>query len=274
MNSPKVLSFDIETLPVIASSFVLWNANISHDSIIQPTSLLSAAWQFLDQNGEPQSAMKSASILDDIRRFDKDIYDDELVVRALYDAMNEADVYLYHNGDRFDRKKFNTRALFHKLEPLPPKQGIDTLKQAKKHFAMDRNRLDFIGRFLEVGEKLHTGGMELWNNIRQYKYPSAGKEPDRELAIKAVKFAVKYNRQDVRLLNEVFKTLRPWIDLPNFSLYLGKVAACIYCGGQDYVRNGWRYTPTGKYQRYRCRGCKKSFDPPRSMRNFYDVDHN
>ncbi len=267
MSNVSVLAFDIETLPMIASTFRLFKANIRQESIIENTSIFCASWRMVDQNGNPKSPVESVTILDDQKRFNRNIYDDEHVVRKLKGALDKADVYLFQNGQAFDLRHFNTRALNHGLDPVPNKQCIDTLKQARKHFRFDSNKLDFMGRFLRQGEKMDTGGMELWDNIIQSKYPPVGKEPDRDLTIKSIKYAEKYCRQDVNLLIKVYKRLRPYITLPNFSLYLGKVG-CNHCGGQHYRFLQWRYNAATKKARCWCYSCKKPFDPPAGIEKY------
>lgn len=269
MSKINVLAWDIETLPMIVPTWGLFKQNIRQDSIIESTSVFCACWQTVDHNGEPRSAVKSTSILDDDKRFRKNIYDDEHVIRTLHEALMTADVFLYQNGDKFDLRKFNARAAFYGLEPIPKKETIDTLKKARQVFALDSNKLDFIGRYFNLGEKMETGGMQLWDDIIQCKYPAVGHEPDIAKTRKTIKYAVKYCKQDVKLLVDVFKKIRPYIKLPNFSLYLGKIG-CTHCGGQDYTRYGYRYTPAGRYHRYFCRSCEKPFDPPRTQGKWID----
>lgn len=264
MSKVNVLAWDVETLPMIAPLWGLYKQNVRQESIVENTALFCACWQTVDQHGDAKGPVQSVSILDDDRRFRKNIYDDEHVVRELHKALMDADIYLYQNGDRFDLRKFNARAAYYGLDPVPPKQTIDTLKRAKQVFALDSNKLDFMGRYFGVGEKMETGGQQLWDNIIQCKYPPVGKEPDIELTRKTISYAVKYCKQDVKLLIEVFKRIRPYIKLPTFSLYLAKLG-CIHCGGQDYKKFGTRYTPSGRYQRYWCNTCQRPFDPPRNL---------
>lgn len=273
MSKINILAFDIETLPMIASTFRLFKANIRQESIIENTAIFCASWRMVDQFGNPKSPIQSVTILDDPKRFNKNIYDDEHVVRKLKDALEAADVYLFQNGAAFDLKHFNTRALNHGLSPVSQKQCIDTLKQARKHFRFDSNKLDFMGRFLRQGEKMDTGGMELWDNIIQSKYPPVGKQADKDLTIKSIQYAEKYCRQDVNLLIKVYKQLRPHITLPNFSIYLGKVIACNFCGGQDFKPYGFRYNHSNMYRRYWCNTCDRPFDPPRSRGKHIDAEY-
>lgn len=270
MSKINVLAFDIETLPMIAPTWRLFKANMSPDSVIENTAVFCACWQTVDQNGEAKAGVKSTSVLEDPKRFKRNLYDDEHVIKELHKAVSEADIYLYQNGDRFDLKKLNARVAYYGLDPIPEKQSIDTLKKARQVMALDSNRLDFMGRYFGVGEKMETGGMSMWDNIIQCKYPPVGKDPDINLTEKTIKYAVKYCKQDVKLLVEVFKKMRPYIKLPNMSLYLGKVSGCRHCGSNDFRAMGWRYTASSKYRRFYCRSCKKPFDPPRNQGRFID----
>lgn len=255
---------------MIVSTFRLFKANIRQESIIENTSIFCASWRMVDQYGEPKSPVRSVTILDDPKRFNRNIYDDEHVVRKLKDALETADVYLFQNGRSFDIKHFNTRALKHGLKPVANKQSIDTLVQARKNFRLDSNKLDFMGRFLEQGEKMDTGGMELWDNIIQSKYPPVGKGPDKDLTIRSIKYAEKYCRQDVNLLIKVYKRIKQHIQLPNFALYLGKIG-CNHCGGQHYKFYQWRYNSVTKKARYWCLSCDKPFDPPAAIAKYFEA---
>lgn len=270
MSTVNILAWDVETLPMVAPLWGLFKQNIRQESIVENTALFCACWQTVDQNGDAKSAVQSVSILDDEKRFKRNIYDDEHVVRSLHKALTEADIFLYQNGDKFDLRKFNARAAYYGLDPVPQKQTIDTLKRARQVFALDSNKLDFMGRYFGVGEKMETGGQQLWDNIIQCKYPPVGKKADIELTRKTIKYAVKYCKQDVLLTVKVFKKIRQYIKLPNFSLYLGKIG-CNHCGGQNYRFKQWRYNQTTKKARYWCYSCKKPFDPPAAVAKLMEM---
>jgi DNA polymerase elongation subunit (family B) len=270
MSKVNIVAFDIETLPMIVPTWQLFKANIRPESIIEHTSVFCASWQTVDHNGNPKQAVQAVSVLDDPKRFDKNLYDDEHVIRELHRAVKDADLYLYQNGDRFDLKKLNARIAFYGLEPLAHKQSIDTLKKTKQVMSLDSHKLGYMGLYFGVGEKLHTGGQEMWDKIIQGKYPPVGKDADMDLTIKTIKYAVKYCKQDVKLLVDYYKRIRPYIKLPNFSLFLNKTMGCTHCGGQDFKTYGWRYNSAGKYRRYWCHSCVKPFDPPRSQGKWID----
>jgi len=253
----RILAWDIETLPMIVPTWRLFKANVRQDSIIESTSLVCAAWRFVDEE-----ETYAVSILDKPKKFTANIYDDEHVVKKLYKVLDSGvDILLHQNGDKFDWKKFHGRVAYYGLPPLPKFRTIDTLKQARKHFALDSNKLDFIGRFFGLGQKIDTGGMELWDNIVQLKYPPVGEKPNKILAENSIRFMVKYNIQDVDLLIAIFERIKPYIDVPNRMLYEGQYDGCPACRSSVYKKQGMAYTSLGVYQRYKClnKECGKRF---------------
>ncbi|KKK52870.1 hypothetical protein LCGC14_3100570, partial [marine sediment metagenome] len=76
--------------------------------------------------------------------------------------------------------------------------------------------------------------------------------------VKAIKQMVKYNRQDIVILEFVFNKLMPFIKnyALNMSMFL-KGARCVNptCGSEDIQWRGWSYTRVGKYRRLVCNVC-------------------
>ena len=253
-----VLCYDVENLPIIASTWVLHNADISHQNIIEHASIICVSWKWV---GKKQ--VHSSSIHDNQGRFNKNIYDDYHPVSEFHKILSSDEdfVLLAHNGNRFDIKKLNTSFLNHGLDPVPERQSIDTLLEARRKFRIDSNRLDYLGRFLGVGEKVETGGYQLWNDIVQLKYPEVGKSPDKDKALKALDKMVRYNRRDVTLLESVYLKMKPYIKTPNALLYNPKAgdARCPKCLSADWKPSGYRYTNISKIRRYRCRDCRTLF---------------
>lgn len=228
----KTLILDIETSYNIVPTFSLWPKFISHDNIIQDWYIICAAWKW-----SGQKRVHGAYTYDT---------NDYGVVKKLREAVIEADEIVYHNGDRFDFKKLNTRVILNGLNPMPKPKSIDTLKQAKKHFAFTSNRLDYIGRVLCDDKKLDTG-KNLWFRVLQ------GEK-------KAVDEMYKYNKQDVLLLEKVWDKLRVHIDYgvnPNINELLGDKCTNIQCGSSNLQSRGYRYTIAHKYRRYQCQDCHK-----------------
>ena len=266
-----ILAFDVESLPLVATSFKLFKTNIPHTNIIENQSIISVSWQWVGQK-----KCYSTSIADDKKRFENDVFNDKHPVTEFHKVLNtdKPFVLLAHNGSSFDIKKINTAFIKHSLEPVNERQMIDTLKSARRYFRFDSNRLDFLGRYLELGEKMETGGMQLWLDIVQAKYPPVGKKPDLELAYKAMRKMVSYNKQDVKLLIDVYLKLMPFLNSghPNYAIYQNNPSkiVCTKCGSSDFTTSGWRYMKSHKYRRYQCKVCNSRFDPPVKQRQYYD----
>lgn len=267
----KILFFDVENLPNITQTFSLFKTNIPHTNIIEHQSLICVAWQWSNEK-----KVHLTSISDDPKRL-KNIYDDYHVAKEFHKILDtdESFVMCGHNLAGFDIKKVNAAFLRHGLNPVPERQVIDTLKVCRKHFRLDSNRLDYVCRLLGVGEKVETGGMSLWNDIVQAKYPEVGKEADLELRDKALKKMSIYCQHDTRLLKPLLDKLRPFMgrEHPNANAYQNNQIGCTKCGGKDYRKYGFRYMVSGKkHRRYFCNSCQAPFDPPIYLREYYDYE--
>lgn len=227
-KNPKILFLDIETSYSVMASWSLWPNFIPHDNIIKEWHIICAAWKWKGKN----------------RVHLKKTYntDDKAVVAALRDAIISADEIVYHNGDKFDFKKLNTRALVHSLGPIPKPRATDTLKQCRKHFSFTCNRLDYIAKFLDLGGKIHTNN-QLWLDCLEHK-----KKAIDEMGI--------YNKKDVTLLEEVYDKLTPYMDVAvNRNLINGTNIHCPSCHSSKVQRRGINRTKTGEYQRIHCQDC-------------------
>ena len=242
-KEPKILIYDIETSYSIMASFSLWPNHISHDNILQEWNMISAAWKWAGQK-----KVYAVSVADNLREFRKDPTNDYHVVKALRDAIEEADIIVAHNGDKFDIKKLNTRILFHGLKPIGKKVSVDTLKVAKKEFSFTSNRLDYIAKFLGFTGKLPSGN-GLWLRALQGD-------------VKAIKEMVIYNKEDVRVLENVYNKLKPYMtNHPNRFLFVdGETKeACPQCGSTHTIKHGFYYTAASKFQKRRCMDCMANF---------------
>lgn len=233
----KILLWDIETLPIVGAIWTIFEPTLGHESILEDWSIVTTAWKWY---GERKVSSISA--------FPGDPKNDKLVVQHLHKILSEADVIVHHNGDAFDIKKFNARAIFHGLPPLPPIPTVDTKKIAKNIFGFTCNRLDYLGKFLGVGGKISTGGIELWKKVMKGDKAAFAK-------------MIRYNKQDVVVLEGVYKKLRPFMkNHPNHQRHSG-VKCCPNCGSKKFTRNGTRHTQTRSYVRYVCSapGCRHWF---------------
>jgi hypothetical protein len=228
--SLKILFWDIETAPLVVTSWDLRKPFLTHKNIVSDTQLLCAAWKWLGHKAVHGITVKS----------DKP-GDDRPVVAALRDVISQADVIVAHNGDKFDLRRLNARIAFHGLGPMAPPMTIDTLKVARKYFAFTSNRLDYLGKFLGVGRKIGTD-FDLWLRAM------AGDK-------KALVSMLSYNKQDVKLLEDVYLKLRPFMtNHPNSNL-VDSFVCCPTCSSRAFTLMTDRlYRSVARHQ-YRCRSC-------------------
>lgn len=167
--------------------------------------------------------------------------DEKSLVKKLHAVLNSADIVIGHNQDRFDIRKSNAKFIEYGLPPTPDYHKIDTLKVARKYFAFTSNRLNDLGQFLGVGEKVKHPGFEMWEGCERNEK-------------KSWDLMTKYNKQDVVLLEQVYYKLYPWIrNHPSVNVLDNKEHSCPNCGSDKLQKRGFGFTRIGKYQRYQCR---------------------
>lgn len=241
----KILLFDIETAPNRGYTWGKYEQDVIEFD--QEWYMLSFAYKWFGDR------KVKALALPDYNGYIRNKTDDAQLIADLWKLFDEADIIIGHNGDAFDVKKANARFLFHGLPPPSPYKTIDTLKLARKYFKMNTNRLDDVAKYLGIGRKLQTSGWTLWKQCM-------------EGDLRAWHKMKSYNRQDVVLLDEVYKQLRPWMhNHPNVNMVDEKEMACPACGSQDLQKRGFGYTQVGKYQRYVCTCGKWSKGAPIRM---------
>lgn len=246
-EGPKILFWDIETAPMNAWVWGRKEQWIQQENIEQKWFIVCASWKW-----EGDDEIHSVSVLDSKKRFQNNHTDDYRVLRQIYKTLEYADILVHHNGDSFDLKRAKTRGLHHGLGPIPKVKTVDTLKQARKHFNFPSNKLDDIAEYFGLARK-HKVSMEDFIGCAK------GNE-------EAIKRIVEYNKQDIKIQEDVFQKIRPYIDIPNLSLWMDiKHIVCPSCGGEEYSKSGLSYTGAGKYQRYKCKGCGKKFKDKRML---------
>jgi hypothetical protein len=64
-----------------------------------------------------------------------------------------------------------------------------------------------------------------------------------------------YNKYDVLALEELYNILIPWDNSLNFNLYHDEEDHVCKCGSTDFIKNGFYYTSSGKFQKHKCKSC-------------------
>lgn len=231
-TSPRILFYDIETAPLIGFAWQKWETDII--DTVRDWYILSFAYKW-----EGESSIHAHS-LPDFSLYKKNPEDDREIVKKLWEIINEADIVVAHNGDQFDIKKMNARFIAHGLTPPEPYKTIDTKKIAKSSFRFDSNKLDELGRYLGVGRKLAHTGFHLWKGCMRGDMQSW-------------KLMVRYNKQDIKLLEDVYLKLRPW--MKSFPIVSAENGECKHCGEIKSQRRGFSYTTKYKAQRLQCIKC-------------------
>lgn len=233
----KRLFFDIETSPNIVFSWnVGYKLQIGHDNILKERAVICICYKW---EGE-----------DTVHSLEWKKGDDKSLITRFLKVILKADEVIGHNGDNYDIKWFKTRALFHGIPSLPDIKSIDTLKLARKGFRFNSNKLDYIGKFLGLGQKLETGGFGLWKDICIFNNADAMHK------------MVTYCKQDVLLLEQVFQKLQGYGKPKTHTGVLkGKdLCSCPYCASDNTVSNGNIVAALGTIKKkMKCLDCIKYF---------------
>jgi hypothetical protein len=240
MIKKRRLFFDIETSFNIG---IFWragyNQTIRPEDIIHERAIICVCWKW---EGED----KIHSLTWDRNQSDKQLLEKFIKV------LNEANEIIAHNGDRFDVKWLKTRCLFHRIPMFPRYQSVDTLKIGKAQFNFNSNKLDYIAKFLGVGEKMEHEGLDLWKKIILHK--------DKESLTKMV----DYCKQDVVILEKVYNELKNYAPHTfNYAAYnYDEKWACPECASLHTTLNKTHTTRQGVIKRYmRCsdKACSKAY---------------
>ena len=200
----NVCTIDIERRPAISSHWGLWKQNISTHNIIDPGGMICFSYKWYD-NPEPVNVSEWEQ-------------GTELMLETLWAVLDDADILVHYNGERFDVPHMNTELALAGYTPPSPFKQIDLLKTARKQFNFLSNKLDYVADQLGVGRKTETGGFDLWKRVM---------DGDAE----AQKQMSNYNDDDVILTEKLYDRLRPWIpNHPHMGTYLGNSWACSSCG--------------------------------------------
>lgn len=227
-KGPRILFFDIETAPLKAHLWSMWQQGVGLNQIESDWYMLSFCCKWADS--------------DEVFYFDqrnaKDIEDDYELVLKLWHFLNEADIVVGQNSKRFDTKKANARFILNGLPKPSVYRQIDTMEIAKRQFGFTSNRLEYMTDKLcttykkSKHKKFH--GHELWSECLRGN-------------IEAWEEMESYNRLDVLSLQELYDILSSWDNtLPNFDCYVDEVLDM-----DEWEEEGFHYTNLGKFKKYR-----------------------
>lgn len=227
-NKPRILLYDIETAPIIAQMWSMWQQGFGLNQIQSDWFIMSFAARFLGE--------------DEVHYYDQseaeNMEDDSELLKKLWVLLDEADFAVGHNIKGFDTRKVNGRFLLNGLPKPSSYRQIDTLMIAKSQFGLTSNKLAYLSDKLctDVKKSEHNEfpGHKLWSECLK-----GNKD--------AWKSMRDYNIADILSLEELYLILAEWDSkLPNFDVFDDEVS-----DNSDWMEDGFHYTNLGKYQRYR-----------------------
>jgi predicted RNA-binding Zn-ribbon protein involved in translation (DUF1610 family) len=254
-GSPKVLVFDIETLPIIGTFWDTGKQYIGHNNIMEDWVVLSwSAKSLFDSNtiGDILTPGEIKRRLNTVIDPNPDPhYADERIVRRMWKLIDEADVVIHQNGKKFDMRKLNARFVYYGLPPYRPVHQIDTLIAAQAAFGTSSHKLDYMTKFLSLERKRPTD-YELWTGS-MYGDPASLKE------------MYDYGLNDTTILEEYYARIRAWIpNHPNFSAYTNSYVdahdevSCPVCRHpihKSHINGTYRTALGNEYDSFRCPHC-------------------
>lgn len=230
----KILVLDIETSPHMAWVWRFWKENVGAKQVLENGQMLSFAAKWLGG--------------DKVYYQDVQHGDEKQMLTILFGLLDEADIVVAHNGDKFDLPHIQGRGLVLGLNPPAPYKTVDTVKVARYEFNFPSNSLEYLATVLELknrkdGHKKFPG-FELWLGVLANN-PEAWEEMR------------EYNIQDILVLEELYLKMRPYMKRhPNVGVFDDKEeAVCPKCGSVHIHYRGFAHTNVGRYHRFQCNSC-------------------
>ena len=172
-------------------------------------------------------------------------WDNPEFLDEVWEWIDEADILVGHNVDRFDLRMLRSGWIEQGYAPPSPVKIVDTLKIARTELGMESNTLDSLCQRLGVKAKTD-------------KYDPAVARAAVEGDEKAQKKLKAYNIGDVAASTALYDRLRPYTrNHPHLSMWNGNEFGCPNCGRADVALEpaGTAYANVTKYRRYVCKGC-------------------
>ncbi|MHC4757226.1 MAG: ribonuclease H-like domain-containing protein [Planctomycetota bacterium] len=238
---PKILIFDIETSPMEFYGWALFKQQPTIAQVKKDWSVLcwSAKWLC---GSEIMNACVSAK--------EAKNREDKSVITPMWDLLEEADVVVAHNGDRFDIRCLNGRFMVNGFGPNTPYRSIDTLKTSQRTFRHASHKLEWLCKV--IGKRLKDPqGYKLWKQcIGKY---------GKKVATDALAIMQDYCDQDIRALEDLYMEIAPWIKSgPNSGVYVETdkpICPNVACGSLDLKYGGYYTTAVSKFRAFRCNSC-------------------
>ena len=233
----RVAVLDIERQSAVVDG--VWELKqsgwISPNQLIEPARTICFAWKWLGEDTVNFAAEWKGGHYK--------------MVQKAHEVLDEADYVVGWNSKGFDCKHLRTEFIKNGFNPPSPHRDIDLMLTAKRNFGFMSNRLSFVAEELGAGQKLETGGANLWRTLR-YGKGAELKE--------AQQLMEQYNKQDVLLTEELYDIMLPWVEGLNIPIYdQSEDVCCSNCGSNNIHYRGIQVAATRSYHRFQCQSCGK-----------------
>lgn len=226
----RILLLDIETKPIKAYCWGLWQQDIHLNQIVEGGATLCWAAKWFGEKTIHFDSVQDGNV--------------KRMLGGIHKLVSEADVVVHYNGTKFDMPTLNQEFLKYGFKPPAPYKQVDLLLTTRAKFRLPSNTMDYVAKFLGLPGKLKHKGMDLWKGCMEGNDKSW-----REMKA--------YNIQDLTTLEQIYKIELPWIpNHPNHGLY-GKLDKpyCTNCGSHSVQSRGVEHTKTYSYRRFVCNDC-------------------
>ena len=172
--------------------------------------------------------------------------DDKELLIWLRELLDEADIVVGQNVQKFDMRKIRARMIYHGLKPFREPEIVDTMLMAREVGAFTSNKLEYLSTLTDEQKSKHAKypGFALWLGILANE-PGAWAECKR------------YNKQDVVATEKLYLLLRPWARRhPNLAHYYNDDnRRCPRCGSPNQHPTKVVHRGVSTYQAYQCGDC-------------------
>lgn len=228
----NILALDIETAPILAYTWGLWDQNIAINQIKEHPRIICFTAKWIGRKGKV--IFKS-----EYHHSRKEM------LQALYDLLDEADIVTGWNSERFDIPWIEGELQVEGIPRPSPFKSVDLMKTFRKHSRMPSNKLDYASQRLLGESKVTHTGFQMWRDCI---------EPDVDPKVKAKAWALmkKYAIHDTELLEPLWNALSPYIKVPYLDDVPAGVCPFPHCGSLDIQKRGYRRTQASVFQRLVC----------------------
>jgi uncharacterized protein YprB with RNaseH-like and TPR domain/RNA polymerase subunit RPABC4/transcription elongation factor Spt4 len=171
---------------------------------------------------------------------------DKYIMKEIIKILEEADIIVGHYSKRFDHPFLQTRALIHKMGPIPKPLHIDTWDIARRNLKCPNNRLATIARTLRNLNQKDSVSTIHWRRSKAH-------------VVKSIKLIGEYCIQDVLTLIGIAEKIFAFSNnIPGWNVITEEEKPrCPVCGGYKFQSRGFIYTKLYSYKRLSCKKCGK-----------------